>query len=97
MGKGKKKITRVKSACHPAGLNDQRWGEVKEECIEQLGRTGDWGRGAAQRPPHTYLLGRSWMSLKESRKMKKDNLFPFPIQEIAEGIYISWGDLEYKL
>lgn len=37
------------------------------------------------------------MSLKESRKMKKDNLFPFPIQEIAEGIYISWGDLEYKL
>lgn len=37
------------------------------------------------------------MSLKESRKMKKDNLFPFPIQEIPEGIYISWGDLEYKL
>lgn len=25
------------------------------------------------------------MSLKESRKMKKDNLFPFPIQEIAKG------------
>lgn len=23
-------------------------------------------------------------------------IFPFLIQEIAKGIYISWGDLEYK-
>lgn len=29
--------------------------------------------------------------------MKKNNLFLFPIQEIAEGIYISRGDLEYNL
>lgn len=86
----------VKNAGHPAGLDEQRLGEVKEKGIEQPGRARS-GRGPALRPPHTYLLGKSWMSLKESRKMKKDNLFPFPIQEIAKGIYISWGDLEYKL
>lgn len=46
----------VKNACHPAGLNDRRLGEVKEEGIEQPSRTGDW-EGPRSLPTPIFLEG----------------------------------------
>ena len=85
----------VKHAHHPAGLNEQRLGESKEEDLEQPDRARGREGSSSEASPHLS----SWKELNVSEaksKMKKNNLFPFPIQEIAEGIYISLGDLEYK-
>lgn len=54
--------------------------------------------GGAQPEASPHLSSWKELDVAEGKsKMKKNNLFPFPIQEIAKGIYISWGDLEYKL
>lgn len=62
----------------------------------QPGRARSWEGPSPEASPHLS----SWKELdvaERKLKMKKNNLFPFPTQEIAKGIYISWGDLEYKL
>lgn len=75
-------------------MNDV-WGNRKKK----TGGQPDWARGREEPSPEVAPHLSSWKELNVSEansKMKKNNLFPFPIQEIAEGIYISWGDLEYK-
>lgn len=68
-------------------------GRIERSRFARQGRSWE---GPPQASPHLS----SWKKLDvpvAKSKIKKNNLFPFPIQEIAEGIYISWGDLAYKL
>lgn len=85
-----------KNACSLAKIEGTVLAEAKEEGTRlPAGPAAGQGGAAAALP--TFPLGRSWLLLEGSKKVLGGSPFSCLAQELAEAIYISWGDLEHKV
>lgn len=75
------------------GHRPRGWRENRKA---QPGRPASGREGPPEASPH-LSSGKKLPVAEAKSKIKKNKLSPLPIQETAEGIYISWGDLAYKL